>query len=201
MVQIGTSSKGLSMSYKPEPKVFELELFPSSFTYFTEWYNALKLTWDPSLQNSSALPHVRVKNTAGAVPYGNYWALRELGVYKVTFECSQQYDVTKTNAASTLISTAIVSQYSGATWSISSDRHKVEAYDTGRNVSTGYNVFYFKMESYIEIDAVGSIASGNPGVVPVYNSGNVNTDLGWYHANWSQYVRRFRAEKIEDVTI
>ncbi len=188
------------MTYKPEPRVFELELFPSACTYFNYSY-ALQLTRDPSIQNSSASPHVRVKNTAGAVAHGHHWALRELGVYKITFECSQQYDVTKTNAASTLISNGITSYYSGATWSILSDRHKVEAYDTGRNVSTGYNVFYFKMESYVKIDAVGSIASGNPGVVPTYNSGNVNTDLGWYHANWSQYVRRFRAELIEDVTI
>ena len=155
-----------------------------------------RFTYDTTLLDSSNIPHVRKKNTVGAITQSGAWGLPN-GTYKLTFEFAQQWDITKTSTISNLKNVSM-SKYTGnGTMTVLHDRPKIECYDTGRTVATGYNILYFKVEQYVTISGV---ASGQPGPEPYY-FGSASITNGTYMATFSQYKRRFRAELIEDVTI
>lgn len=192
------------MTYRPEPKVFELELFEGAYPFLatqeggnnqlnTKGYN---WTLDPSITDSSASAHVRRRDTIGMIATGSRWGA-PAGVYKMSVEFSQKWDVTKTSAASTLKSTPLSSFYSGGVvYTVERDRFEVEAYDTGRNVSTGYNVFYYRAVFYVDVTTAGTY-----GFVPSFGNTYLSQNGHYDATQWSQYMRRCKFEKIEDVTI
>jgi hypothetical protein len=188
------------MTYKPEPKVFELELYEGAYPYWGSVVNSVNTsgfhwTLDPSAGNSNALPYVRRKDTIGMIQTGARWGI-PAGSYKLSVEFSQKWDVTVTSASSTLVSSPLSGYYaSGLSYTIEADRFEVEAYDTGREVSTGYNIFYYRAAWLINITT-----SGTHGLVPVFGNTYLSQN-GFPTAGWEQYMRRTKIEKIEDVTI
>lgn len=193
------------MAYTPEPKVFELELYEGAYPYWGNLvggYNFVNTsgfhwTLDPSA-DSNALPYVRRKDTIGMIQHGPRWGI-PAGSYKLSIEFSQKWDVTNTSASTILTSTPLGSYTAnGLAYTIVSDRFEVEAYDTGRNVSTGYNIFYYRASWLINITS-----SGTYGFIPSFGNTYLSQNGFWESTTngWKQYMRRTKIEKIEDVTI
>jgi len=182
------------MTYKPEPKVLDIEVFPDGFASM-HWTNLFRFTYDLEHVNSSNSPHVRVKNTLGAVKSGGGYGLPN-GTYKMTFESASRWDVTKTNTISNLKNASLSNFTGSGSITVLHDR-QVECYDTGRTVATGYNILYFKVTHYITVSGVGS---GQAGPQPQYYASSSITS-GFSMNPFFQYKRRFIAELIEDVTI
>jgi len=183
------------MTYKPTPKVLDIEVFPQGFNSMA-WSNMYRMTYNLEAVDASNIGHVRTQNTIGALYANNTWGLPN-GTYKLTFEFAQKWDVTQTNTISNL-KNATLSKFSGnGSMSVLHDRTKIECYDTGRTVSTGYNILYFRVEHYVTISGV---PAGQVGIMPHYYASSSITS-GLYMPTFSQYKRRFRAELIEDVTI
>lgn len=192
------------MAYLPTRKKFELEMYPGAFSYYRQQYTSfnghgLKFTADPSIGDVNAKPYVKKIDEIGLISYGGTtpWWVIPVGTFLMTFEFSQKWDVTATSGLNTLKSQHVDTQYSGQTYTIQSINR--QAYDTGRNISTGYNVMYFKGTWLVNVTAVGTVAGGNPGLVPYFFP--ALSSLGLYDANWEQFKRKFTLEKIDDVSI
>lgn len=159
------------------------------------WYDLItQFTLDPRAVNSSNSPYVSVvNNIPESVTVNSQRFSLNTGLYVITHEYHAKWNVTDSGTITVLKRSPLYRWTGNRGWS---EYHppSLSVVNTGKVVSSGYNVLKFKATHYVEIENNGTTNNSF-----FYGYGRTRNYDGFDHGSVPIYKRSLTFEKVVDL--